>query len=205
MYILQFDLRTRHLWKSAPNNFFRFFFVALESLLSKGFCLTFSTLSWHAEKNNKRNEGSHFRPANQGCQIFLDTIYQNWGKYTKLQLGKLPKWPYIIPNGHTIYQPFHFRGPPKFTQIGIFGLKKYHLATLLPTGWPNFLRQKIGQWLPRLAPKCSSTQILSNFAHMYCFPRPNHTYLLTYLHTYLKKCSSLLQRWRISCKLKSRT
>jgi hypothetical protein len=29
-----------------------------------------------------------------------------------------------------IYQHFPFKGPPKFTQIGIFGLKIYHLATL---------------------------------------------------------------------------
>jgi hypothetical protein len=26
---------------------------------------------------------------------------------------------------------FQFQGPPKFTQIGILGLKNYHLATLL--------------------------------------------------------------------------
>jgi hypothetical protein len=38
--------------------------------------------------------------------------------------------PYYIPNGHTIHQPFSIQGPPKFTQIGIFGLKIYHLATL---------------------------------------------------------------------------
>jgi hypothetical protein len=29
-----------------------------------------------------------------------------------------------------MYQPFPFQGPPKFSQIGIFGLKIYHLATL---------------------------------------------------------------------------
>jgi hypothetical protein len=27
-------------------------------------------------------------------------------------------------------QHFSFQGPQKFTQTGIFGLKKYHLATL---------------------------------------------------------------------------
>jgi hypothetical protein len=36
-----------------------------------------------------------------GCQIFLDTIYQNEGKYTNFNL--ITKWPYNIPNGHTIY------------------------------------------------------------------------------------------------------
>jgi hypothetical protein len=34
-----------------------------------------------------------------------------------------------IPNGHKIYQHFPFQGPPKFTQMGIFGLKN-HLASL---------------------------------------------------------------------------
>jgi hypothetical protein len=29
-----------------------------------------------------------------------------------------------------MYQHFPFQGPPKFTHIGIFGLKMYHLATL---------------------------------------------------------------------------
>jgi hypothetical protein len=33
------------------------------------------------------------------------------------------KWPKNIPN------LFPFQCPPKFTQIGIFGLKIYHLAT----------------------------------------------------------------------------
>jgi hypothetical protein len=28
-----------------------------------------------------------------------------------------------IPNRHRIYQPFPFHGPPKFTQIVVFGLK----------------------------------------------------------------------------------
>jgi hypothetical protein len=30
-----------------------------------------------------------------------------------------------------MYHPFPFQGPPKFTQIGIFGLKIKHLATLV--------------------------------------------------------------------------
>jgi hypothetical protein len=40
-------------------------------------------------------------------------------------------WPYNIPNGHEIYQHLPFKGPPQFTQIGIFVLKTNHLATLL--------------------------------------------------------------------------
>jgi hypothetical protein len=37
--------------------------------------------------------------------------------------------PWNIPNGQKIYQHFPIWGPPKFTQIGIFGLKTKHLAT----------------------------------------------------------------------------
>jgi hypothetical protein len=54
-------------------------------------------------------------PVAQGCQIFLGTRYRNGEKYTKR--------PQNIPNGYKII--------PKFTQIGIFGLKTNHLATLL--------------------------------------------------------------------------
>jgi hypothetical protein len=44
---------------------------------------------------------------------------------------KCTKWPKYIPNGQIIYQPFQFQGPPKFTQIVIFGLKIY-----IPSGNP---------------------------------------------------------------------
>jgi hypothetical protein len=40
------------------------------------------------------------------------------------------KWPENWPNGHTIYQHLPLQDRPKFTQIGIFGWKIYHLATL---------------------------------------------------------------------------
>jgi hypothetical protein len=43
---------------------------------------------------------------------------------------KYPKCPSKIPDGHKIYQHFPILGPPKFIQIGIFGLKINHLATL---------------------------------------------------------------------------
>jgi hypothetical protein len=48
-------------------------------------------------------------------------------KYTTL--------PWNIQNGHKIctYQYVPLQGSPKFTQIGSFGLKLYHLATLLWT------------------------------------------------------------------------
>jgi hypothetical protein len=50
---------------------------------------------------------------------------------------KYPKCLYNIPNGHKIYQHFPIWGPPKFTQNGIFGLKRNHLATLV-------LKEKVG-------------------------------------------------------------
>jgi hypothetical protein len=74
--------------------------------------------------------------SNQGCQIFLDAIYQR--KYTKLLFNhqmaiKRTKWPYYIQKGQRLYQPFLLLGPLKFTQISIFGLKRNHLATLVLT------------------------------------------------------------------------
>jgi hypothetical protein len=77
-----------------------------------------------------------FSVQNQGCQIFLipkipkrenipndHKLYQMAIKYRK--------WPQTTPNGHKICQHFPFKGPPKSTQIGIFGLKLNHLATLV--------------------------------------------------------------------------
>jgi hypothetical protein len=73
----------------------------------------------------------------QGCQIFLDTQYQNGGKYTKWPLNYqmaikgIYQMAAIYSYGHRIYKPFIFLGPPKFTQIGIFGFKIH-----LPSGNP---------------------------------------------------------------------
>jgi hypothetical protein len=39
----------------------------------------------------------------QGCQIFHDTMYQNWGKYTKLPLY-YQTMPWNIPNGRNIFR-----------------------------------------------------------------------------------------------------
>jgi hypothetical protein len=44
------------------------------------------------------------------------------------------QWQLNRPNGHKIYQDFPLQDPPKFTQIGIFGLKTNHLATLSVSG-----------------------------------------------------------------------
>jgi hypothetical protein len=43
---------------------------------------------------------------------------------------KYIKWPKNRPNVHKIYQHLLLQGPPKFTQIRIFGLKK------MPSGNP---------------------------------------------------------------------
>jgi hypothetical protein len=73
----------------------------------------------------------------QGCQIFLGTIYQNGEKYTRFTT-KYTKLPQTILNGRKIDQMsikytniFHCKDPTKFTQIALFCLKIYHLATLL--------------------------------------------------------------------------
>jgi hypothetical protein len=69
---------------------------------------------------------------------FFLTQFTKRGKYTKIALNyqmpmKYTKWQRYIRNWHRIYQPFLFQRLHKFTQIGIFGLKKYHLATLAST------------------------------------------------------------------------
>jgi hypothetical protein len=54
-------------------------------------------------------------------------------KYTKLPQHY--QMAIKISNDHKIYQHFPYQGPPKFTQIGIFGLKIYLLATLAQTAF----------------------------------------------------------------------
>jgi hypothetical protein len=63
------------------------------------------------------------------------------GKYTD-KTTKYIKWPLKYkmvvkfvprPNSHKIYQHLSQQDTPKFTQIGIFGLKLYNLATLVST------------------------------------------------------------------------
>jgi hypothetical protein len=65
---------------------------------------------------------------------FLDIQYtKNGGKCTKppLNYQQAIKYNQYIPNGRKIYQHLPFQGPPICIQIGIFGLKIYHLATLV--------------------------------------------------------------------------
>jgi hypothetical protein len=52
--------------------------------------------------------------------------------------NRYTKWPSNIPIGRKIYRMavkyiniIRLQDPPKFIQIGIFGLKIYHLATLV--------------------------------------------------------------------------
>jgi hypothetical protein len=59
-------------------------------------------------------------------------------KYIKLpkiyQIGiKYNNWPQNRPNGLKMYHHLPFQNPTKLTQIGICGLKIYHLETLAPT------------------------------------------------------------------------
>jgi hypothetical protein len=74
----------------------------------------------------------------QGCQTFHIALYQNDEKLYQMTTK--------LTNGHKIgissgrnllqmtiprlYQHFPFQGPPKLNQIGTFGTKMYHLATL---------------------------------------------------------------------------
>jgi hypothetical protein len=77
-------------------------------------------LTARQHSSSSRKEDLFKRP---GLPDFLGTIYQNGGKYAKLQLN--------VPNVHKIYQHLPLQDPPKCTQI--FGMKINHLATLLPT------------------------------------------------------------------------
>jgi hypothetical protein len=68
---------------------------------------------------------------------FFPTQYTKTGKRYQIAT-KITKWPKNVPNGcNTVKiakectKTFQFQSPPKFTQIGIFGLKTNHLATLV--------------------------------------------------------------------------
>jgi hypothetical protein len=74
-------------------------------------------------------------PRTRVARFFLIQIYQIGKNITndhKLYQTAInyTYWPYNIPNGHKIYQHLPFKGSQKFTQMGIFGLKTNHLATL---------------------------------------------------------------------------
>jgi hypothetical protein len=60
----------------------------------------------------------------------LLAVLPDFSSYNLPKQKNIPNDHKNIPNGHKIYQHFSFQDPPKITQIGIFGLKIYHLATL---------------------------------------------------------------------------
>jgi hypothetical protein len=83
---------------------------------------------------NRPSESLYERPfqhaqSEQGCQICLGPNIPKREKINKRTTNSTKRLK-NIPNGRKINQHFPFNGPPKHTQIGIFGLKINHLATL---------------------------------------------------------------------------
>jgi hypothetical protein len=84
----------------------------------------------------------------QDCQIFLYTIYQNTGKYTKLPLNyQMDEKTY----GRNVLQMdieytnfFHSKVLQNLPRFGFFGWEIYHLATLI-THASIYLRKAVGQ------------------------------------------------------------
>jgi hypothetical protein len=74
---------------------------------------------------------------NTGLPDFLCTKYQNGENVPNDHKIYTPNGHNIFPmavkrpNGLKIYRHFPLQGPSKFTQIGILGLKKNHLASLV--------------------------------------------------------------------------
>jgi hypothetical protein len=68
-------------------------------------------------------------PDLQGCQIFLGTTNQKGTQklQSALTYTKVAK---RIPNGREITQNYPSQGLAKCTKIGVFVIRKYHLATL---------------------------------------------------------------------------
>jgi hypothetical protein len=65
---------------------------------------------------------------NQDCQILVGKTHQN-GKNATFHYKILQ----MVIRYTQIYHPFLFQYPPKYTQIGIFGMQLNHLATLYQT------------------------------------------------------------------------
>jgi hypothetical protein len=91
---------------------------------------------------------SRYNLPKPGLPDFSWYKHQNGKKYQKPI--NYTKRPYVIPNGHKLFIPngrkicqqYPLNGPSKYTQIGIFGLERNHLATLTKTGEniPNDLK-----------------------------------------------------------------
>jgi hypothetical protein len=107
-----------------------------------GVITIFSAASFTCQHQMKRNRKLVNEPTTfiQGCQIFLGTTCQSGGKFDK--------FPRNIPNDQEAYQMAvnYFKWPqnkptlsipkpskicPNLPKLGFFGLKMYHLATLL--------------------------------------------------------------------------
>jgi hypothetical protein len=86
-----------------------------------------------------RLEGMVHRMINTRVARFFLVQYTKTGKnipnnHKISQMAtKYTKWTEHLPNGPEIYQHLPLSDPPKFAQIGIFGLKTNHLATLINT------------------------------------------------------------------------
>jgi hypothetical protein len=88
-----------------------------------------------------RHRVRYFFNANQTVQARVARFFLTQYTRTAENIPKLPlnyqmaikqtKRPSYVPNDHRIYRPFQFQCPSKFTQIGNFGLKANHLATLV--------------------------------------------------------------------------
>jgi hypothetical protein len=74
----------------------------------------------------------------QHCYVFLKALYPDG---IRTQVFSLPRqmWCPLRHADRTIYQHLILQGPQKFTQIWIFGLKIYHLATLVEQSLYYFL------------------------------------------------------------------
>jgi hypothetical protein len=69
------------------------------------------------------------------ARFFLSTTYQNGYKIPNVHKIYAVNEQKDISNGHKLnghikYQHYPLQDPPKYTQIGIFGMQIYHLATL---------------------------------------------------------------------------
>jgi hypothetical protein len=102
----------RSKWEARGTFFCQFFLTRADPTSSGKLFKFFVTHSVQKKSCHRYKLGTTI----QGCQILPDTIYQNKGEYTKLQQ-------ITIQQSHIIHQPVTLPGPPKFTQIGIFGFK----------------------------------------------------------------------------------
>jgi hypothetical protein len=117
----------RHVWKVKALN--------RKLIYEQVIKVQFNVAPLHCSWKTASNQLSTNAYTHQGCQIFLlqhtktgktipnyHKLYHMAINYIKLMSNR--------PNGQSIYQYFPFQNSPKFTQIGILGLKTYYLATL---------------------------------------------------------------------------